>query len=43
MLSLTFLICCARLDPSLEVMEQAITGRETPQARPRATFEGTNT
>lgn len=24
-------------------MEQAITGRETPQARPSASFEGTNT
>lgn len=29
--------------PSLVVTEQAITGRDTPQARPRAALEGTKT
>jgi len=29
--------------PSLVVTEQAMMGRETPHARPRATFEGTKT
>ena len=29
--------------PSFDVTEQAITGLVTPQARPSASFEGTNT
>ena len=36
-------ICGFSCDPSLVVTEHAITGRETPQARPSATFDGTNT
>lgn len=30
-----------RSDASLELMQAAMTGRETPQARPRAILEGT--
>ena len=41
--SCTLLICVASCEPSFEVTEQAITGLETPHARPRATFEDTNT
>lgn len=29
--------------PSLVVTEQAMTGRDTPQARPSAALDGTNT
>ena len=43
MLSFMAWIWPFRLLPSLEVTEQLMTGRDTPQARPRATFEGTNT
>ena len=41
--SLSLLICSFSWDPSLEVMEQEITGRDTPQARPRACLEWTKT
>lgn len=30
-------------DPSLTVIDAAMTARDTPQARPRALLEGTNT
>ena len=36
-------ICGFSCDPSLTVTAQDITGRETPQARPRADLEGTKT
>lgn len=36
-------ICVFNWLPSLVVTEQAMTGRDTPQARPRACLEGTNT
>ena len=38
-----FWICEVSWDASLDRMEQLTTGRETPQARPNATLEGTNT
>ena len=41
MASLRLLICVASCEPSLEVTEQEITGRDTPQARPSATLDGT--
>lgn len=43
MLSLTVLICALSGDASFWSTAHAITGRETPQARPRASLEGTNT
>ena len=36
-------ICGASCEASFLVMEQAMTGRDTPQARPRATLLSTNT
>ena len=32
-------ICVFSCEPSLEVMEPAMTGRETPHARPKAVFD----
>ena len=42
-LSWTLFICVASCEPSFDVTEQAITGLDTPHARPKATLEGTNT
>lgn len=36
-------ICGLSAEPSAATMEHAMTGRETPQARPSATLDGTNT
>ena len=36
-------ICGLSCEPSFTVTAQAITGRETPQALPKADFDGTNT
>jgi len=36
-------ICLFKSEPSFEVIEQAITGLETPQARPKASLDSTNT
>lgn len=41
--TLSCCICTFIWLPSFEVTEQAMTGLETPHARPRACFEGTNT
>lgn len=40
-LSLRLRIWFIRSEASLVVMDAAMTARETPQARPRAIFEGT--
>ena len=36
-------ICGLSCDSSFVVMDAAMTGRDTPQARPNATLDGTNT
>lgn len=43
MASFILFTCGLSCDASLDVIEQAITGRETPHARPSATFDGTKT
>ena len=43
MASFKVVICDLSCEPSLVVTEHEITGRETPHARPKACFEGTNT